>query len=893
MSTTTEWENVTAEKPCACCDRGDWCSRSTDGRVEICRRQGVTGWIEKDSETGPIWVHRLDDEPSGVELDLAIPAGGSRPIANPDTLNRAYLRLLHCYNARLTDAARADLDGRGFPLSEAVRRGYASVPTFSEIGRVADGIASEFGSATFLSIPGFYANSKGRPWIQSGPGLLIPVRDCAGRIIAVLVRLNEIRDPKDSRYVWLSSKGKKKRFGPSPGTPAHVPLGIERPAPRVRLTEGALKADLAQIHSGLPTIGAAGVGCWRRAVPILKDLQTRVVVLAFDDDWKDKGEVAINLELCAAGLTQAGFELEVETWDRSAGKGIDEVLAAGARPQPLVGDDVVVFLKTVGERAKAHRDSHGNGNGNGHCVTTGVIPPSGKPQIILTTDVKTVTDEAVAAISDDDRVYQRNNTLVRVLSNNSLPPKKKDVRRPLGTPRIVPIPMPIVRELVSANADVVHYKKVDGEYKLVSAIPPEWLITGVSARGEWSSVRHLEGIVEAPTMRPDGTILDVPGWDEATGLLYVPNADFPPVPEMPSFDDAERAAAMILDVVSDFPFASDTDKSEANKLAWLAGFLTPIVRYAIDGACPLFLLDANTSGAGKGKLLDIIAIAATGREMPCAGYPDDEAEMAKQILAIALAGDLMVCFDNVSTGWAIGGASLDRAITARTVKGRILGRSEMTADIPMNTIFYADGNNIGIKGDALRRIVPSRLESPEVHPEERKDFKIQGDILAYVREHRGELVVAALTILRAFVVAGRPPQNLTPMDFPAWCGLIREAIHWAWGADPCESRLQLMKDDEDTIELEALVEGWGQLCKDMDATSLTAKQALDALKENPTKHADLVQLLSSKTKKGDLPTPAALGFRFRKIRGKPTPQGSMEATPYRGINAWSVQTQPP
>jgi hypothetical protein len=53
---------------------------------------------------------------------------------------------------------------------------------------------------------------------------------------------------------------------------------------------------------------------------------------------------------------------------------------------------------------------------------------------------------------------------------------------------------------------------------------------------------------------------------------------------------------------------------------------------------------------------------------------------------------------------------------------------------------------------------------------------------------RGELVAAALTILRSFVAAGRPDPRPRPMDYPAWCGLIRNAVHWATGLDPGESR---------------------------------------------------------------------------------------------------------
>ena len=50
---------------------------------------------------------------------------------------------------------------------------------------------------------------------------------------------------------------------------------------------------------------------------------------------------------------------------------------------------------------------------------------------------------------------------------------------------------------------------------------------------------------------------------------------------------------------------------------------------------------------------------------------------------------------------------------------------------------------LGLRGDAIRRIVPCRLDSRVERPEERSDFKIP-DLLAHVREHRGELVADAM-----------------------------------------------------------------------------------------------------------------------------------------------------
>ena len=92
---------------------------------------------------------------------------------------------------------------------------------------IASELAGKFGQDVLLSVPGFFVNKHGCFSIACMTGLLIPVRDARGRIIALRVRLD--RDPaadkppdKAKKYVWLSSS---KHDGPGSGAPVHIPLG--------------------------------------------------------------------------------------------------------------------------------------------------------------------------------------------------------------------------------------------------------------------------------------------------------------------------------------------------------------------------------------------------------------------------------------------------------------------------------------------------------------------------------------------------------------------------------------------------------------------------------------------------------------------------------------------
>jgi hypothetical protein len=92
-----------------------------------------------------------------------------------------------------------------------------------------------------------------------------------------------------------------------------------------------------------------GVSNWKPAVDVLKALEVKTVRLAFDADAKSNMNVARPLKACAASLAAEGFAVEVETWLIEQGKGIDDLLARGARPTVLTGE---VAVESIKETAK-------------------------------------------------------------------------------------------------------------------------------------------------------------------------------------------------------------------------------------------------------------------------------------------------------------------------------------------------------------------------------------------------------------------------------------------------------------------------------------------------------------------------------------------------------------
>ena len=162
----------------------------------------------------------------------------------------------------------------------------------------------------------------------------------------------------------------------------------------------------------------------------------------------------------------------------------------------------------------------------------------GRPEIVLGTDEHTCTDLAIEALAHDPDLFFRAQGLVRVQREG----EGRRNGRPAGTPTIRTLPTPSIRERITRYALLT--RMVNN--KVVSAHPPQWLVLQVESRGLWPSLRRLEGVIEAPTIRADGTILDVPGYDEQTELLYLPGCDYPPIPPTPSRDDAVRAGDHLL-----------------------------------------------------------------------------------------------------------------------------------------------------------------------------------------------------------------------------------------------------------------------------------------------------------------------------------------------------------
>jgi putative DNA primase/helicase len=112
----------------------------------------------------------------------------------------------------------------------------------------------------------------------------------------------------------------------------------------------------------------------------------------------------------------------------------------------------------------------------------------------------------------------------------------------------------------------------------------------------------INGIVEAPTFRADGTVASTEGYDTASGLyLDFRGVEFPRIPEQPSRDDAVAALAVLKVPLEEFPFVDVAARSVA-----LTAILTAFCRRTLTAA-PLHAFDAPVRGTGKTLLANLAA----------------------------------------------------------------------------------------------------------------------------------------------------------------------------------------------------------------------------------------------------------------------------------------------
>lgn len=276
----------------------------------------------------------------------------------------------------------------------------------------------------------------------------------------------------------------------------------------------------------------------------------------------------------------------------------------------------------------------------------------------------------------------------------------------------------------------------------------------------------LKGVTGTPVIRADGTILDVPGYDVASQLLYKPDSatlTVPWVADQPSADEVEAARSVLEYLVIDYKFVDDNHRAN-----YLGALMLPLLRALVPPPYKLLAIDAYAPGSGKTLLADVLRIVHHGRRGGTPGgsfrseWPKSE-EFSKWVTSVLMNGaGGVVQVDNVKA--TLAGGELEGLLTNDSYGGRVLGRSE-EVHVPNDRLWTVTGNNISIGGDMARRVLWVRIDPGEENPEQRSPDSFHEPRLAdWAFENRGRIIHAVLTVARAWYVAGAAMAPATSSD---------------------------------------------------------------------------------------------------------------------------------
>ena len=241
------------------------------------------------------------------------------PITDVETRHNTYTAML----SKLTLAHDhiENLRNRGLKDEEIERLGYKTTPV---MGAVAIARQLQSDGLYLAGVPGFYRTETGE-WTFSHEhrGILIPVRDCDGKIQGLQIRLDNVEKRK---FRWFSSTDRKDGCRSEGWT--HL---AGKMSESIIITEGPMKADVISALTGYTVLAVPGVQSLKHlevALLELKEKGLKDVMTAFDMDFLINPHVQNGFDNLLQLLDDNDLSFGTYLWD-SRYKGLDDYIWQG------------------------------------------------------------------------------------------------------------------------------------------------------------------------------------------------------------------------------------------------------------------------------------------------------------------------------------------------------------------------------------------------------------------------------------------------------------------------------------------------------------------------------------------------------------------------------------
>lgn len=410
-----------------------------------------------------------------------------------------------------------------------------------------------------------------------------------------------------------------------------------------------------------------------------------------------------------------------------------------------------------------------------------------KPTIRLVQgEMHHIIERAEKELADTGRYFQRGGAISTVKND---PITHETIIKPLPK-----------NALVSILSSIAVWEKFDGRAgERIKCDPTDRVCLALDGAEEYRHLPVLNGITHQPYLREDGSLATVSGYDTATGMYGAFKTEDFSVPEHPTETEARAALEKLCDLIDEFPFKSEYDRS-----ATICAFLTASIRPSLPLA-PMFHVKAPQISSGKSYLCRTVGVFSSPQTGTPTTFPHNDEECQKVLLAEFMRGSAVIEFDNL-TDKLVAHKSLCTALTSEYTSGRVLGVTKIVS-VNTRSLFLSSGNNVDPVNDMSRRCITINLEPNCEIPATRK-FK-KPDLLGTLHKQRGEYVSYALTIIRAWINAGSPKADCDPVGgYTRWSDLCRQPLLWLGLPDPVQSLFNMIVDDPDRELLGRVLKIW-------------------------------------------------------------------------------------
>lgn len=334
-----------------------------------------------------------------------------------------------------------------------------------------------------------------------------------------------------------------------------------------------------------------------------------------------------------------------------------------------------------------------------------------------------------------------------------------------------------------------------------SAVQEETTMAKETAQGTLKSrqfifrQRQIERVhsIAQPIMRADGKIeLLQEGYDESSGVLTRKSGIG--VSEYP----LAAARNLLTALLKDFPFVSELDRAVqiASMLSFYGAMLLPLNAERMN-----FAFKANKHRSGKTLLIKASIVPVAGMAV-IEPWPDTPKDLIELLNTTVNDGLPYLVLDDI-TGH-VRSPALNAFLTANVwgFRGYHTQNKKFGAK---QAVVFLSGHEMTLQADLEGRFLECRLHVAEADSHAHRVPNPINERWLARHEQRADICSALWSIIKAWDAAGRPKGKSLKPGFEDWCLVFGGMVEFAGFGDPCASRPDEERSDNEYSDMAALV----------------------------------------------------------------------------------------